>query len=948
MEESNPSAGAGFKPRQLPLAMLAYFLSGFSALMFETLWFRVAGRMLGSSVYSAAAVLTAFMSGLALGAAWIIRHENKLSRPFRWYLYCELLIGGGGLLAVYLPPYLSPALGPLLGAAAGSPPLLAGLRFSLAFCAFLPPAFGMGLTLPLLQQAVTRHDPDFLRAMGRLYGWNTLGAVAGALAAEYVFITYFGINGAAVFSAGLNWLAAGLIYVGFLRQPHILPAAETPSPRGMPPLGLLAGPFLTGFTLLALEVVWFRLLLLSQSGSSSVFAVMLSLILAGLALGGFIASRLKPAAGGLDARIAYFCLAAACCVAVSFRLLAWLYEQDFKSLSFNPRALIYCSALLMTPTACLSGILFPLFGQDLRQRLASAASAGWLTLVNTLGAALGSAAATFILLPHLGVEYSLLALACVYLLAALPRLTAPSASAWPRAAGCAALIATLGLFPYSALPKIYAAYGQQLYPGEKPLAVKEGLNETIQYFAVEKMGQPLWYRLATNSLSMSGTSFPAQRYMKLFVYLPHLLRDDLQDVLQISYGVGMTAEAVVSLDSLRRYDVVDISRDILDLSQIVHQARGVHPLQDPRTRVHIEDGRFFLQTETARYDLITGEPPPPKTAGVVNLYTQEYFQLIFDRLKPNGMTSYWLPAHELTADDSLAIIKAFCNVFTHCSLWNGGGLEFILLGGKQAPSPMDPARWERLWRSPLGERLRDLGFEQPGQIAATYVAGSAELKRLTQNTAPLTDDFPHRLSPDYQNFRGVFPLYADLLDLDARRRNLANSEESRAWLDAEHIAAAAAYFNAEHIITMLNVKHAEYYRPVTDPDLFFWRELATELQSVPPLKVTPLLILGATPDSQKLLTRIPPNASPEYINESIAAAVVQRDYPVALAALAQGVRANPAMAANQTVLRLFCVLHALNGDLQAEQLALITGAPELSAWLSGFIANSPTKSTIPD
>ena len=41
--------------------------------------------------------------------------------------------------------------------------------------------------------------------------------------------------------------------------------------------------------------------------------------------------------------------------------------------------------------------------------------------------------------------------------------------------------------------------------------------------------------------------------------------------------------------------------------------------------------------------MITGEPPPPLTPGTVNLYTREYFQLIYDRLAEGGIATYWLP-----------------------------------------------------------------------------------------------------------------------------------------------------------------------------------------------------------------------------------------------------------------------------------------------------------------
>ena len=108
-------------------------------------------------------------------------------------------------------------------------------------------------------------------------------------------------------------------------------------------------------------------------------------------------------------------------------------------------------------------------------------------------------------------------------------------------------------------------------------------------------------RLLTNGFSMSGTATIMRRYMKLYVYLPFALHPDPKNALLISYGVGNTAKALTDSKSLERIDVVDISRDILELSRIVYPDPSEHPLRDPRVQVHVEDGRHFLQTTQRRF-----------------------------------------------------------------------------------------------------------------------------------------------------------------------------------------------------------------------------------------------------------------------------------------------------------------------------------------------------------
>jgi len=213
---------------------------------------------------------------------------------------------------------------------------------------------------------------------------------------------------------------------------------------------------------------------------------------------------------------------------------------------------------------------------------------------------------------------------------------------------------------------------------------------------------------------------------------------------------------------------VDISRDILEMSDIAFPDPAEHPLRDPRVEVIVEDGRFFLQTTSRRYDLITSEPPPPKHAGVVNLYTREYFQLIHDRLEEGGVNSYWLPVHQLTFDDTRAIIRAYCEVFPNCSLWGGIGYSWMLAGFRAPVAAVTEEAFSRQWREPeVAAEMRMLALEQPEQLAALFMLDAEGLGRLTEGVPPLTDDHPKRLGNE-------LPGPADF----AAHRSLMNAEQT--------------------------------------------------------------------------------------------------------------------------------------------------------------------------
>ncbi|HEX5054955.1 MAG TPA: fused MFS/spermidine synthase [Gammaproteobacteria bacterium] len=899
------------RPQRVPPVSLVFFLSGASALIFETSWFHVMGIVLGSSVWSAAAVLTAFMSGLAIGNGVMAARGHRLGNLVRTYVVIELAIAFSGVLVIFLSPVLTPLIGGLLSRYTESHAWLNLTRFLIACCFLLAPTVAMGMTLPVLQKLLHSRHPDFVQALGRLYGWNTIGAVCGALAAEFLLIHYLGIKSAALAAAMCNFTAALILLRGSGGQDNV--SAAQPDLAGfIRSTGrFLVAPCIAGLLLLALEIVWFRCLLLLNIGSSIIFAIMLATVLSGIGLGGLLVSRFRFRPASRDRLLIYLPPVAALFVTLGYYLYSFLYASHFTGGVDYPGFIAF-SLLLMLPTCIVSGILFPLYGDKLYAQLPDETrAAGALTLANTLGAALGSGLATFWLLPACGLENSLFLLALGYFIAVVPMITGGRGLRVflkQIAAPAAMLLLAVAVFPFGAMARTHFAYSADKFPKAKLVMVREGLNETSRYYEFTKFGKPIKHRLVTNAYSMSGTDFQALRYMKLFVYLPHVLHQNIHKVLQISYGVGNTAEAVVSLASVERFDVVDISADILKYSYIIHDASGRYPLRDPRTHAHIEDGRFFLQTTGEKYDLITAEPPPPKQAGVVNLYTQEYFGLIRSRLNPNGLASYWLPLHSVTEHDSLAIIKAFCLAFEDCSLWLGGGLDFILLGSNGGIRPQTAESFARPWSGPLAPELAAIGVETPAQLGPLFVADADMLDRLSMQAAPVTDNFPHRISPDSKHGLNNFSkFYESLLDIRRRRQAFAASPYVRQIFPAPVRVEAMRDFHYENLLAG-RITEGRYVHL----DSYFWEELTNVLTKTH-LKVLPLLMLDSSPREQRIIDAVGYATDPEARLAYAKRLLCERKYKESARMLEQYIDGKGGFEKEAAQSRLYMLARALAG-----------------------------------
>nr|WP_224776826.1 fused MFS/spermidine synthase [Achromobacter insolitus] len=779
-------------------------MSGSAALIFQILWIKQLSLIVGVEVHAIAAAVAAFFLGLAAGS-WVLgRLADRSSYPYLLYAGIEVAIAVMGVavtvaLAIGAPAFARiQALNPWLAWVAVM--VVVGIA-----------PFFMGGTLPVLLRATGAGRIG--RAGATLYAANTGGAIIGALLPTFLLIPALGVRDTAWAAAGLNLAAALGAWV--LDRRNRPPTAETPasdataaplrlSGEARAAIGLYAA---AGAVALGYEVLWSQMVVPFMSTRAFAFSVVLAVYLAGLALGSAAYARwehrfrdpwhvfaLLIAGAGVVALLEVAVLGPWLIHAQSLAEGAVRRWSDSGLAGMSARFAVVAAWVVLLPTLLL-GAAFPAVLRIAVPADRRGQGAGLVLAGNTLGGIAGTLLVAFVLLPRVGTVHALVALAvaaCAIGIAAAWRSGAPMARALTMALFGAVLI--LGW----ALPADHLA---RLLPGAKDgklVFYEESRGGTVA--VVERgEGERRFRRLYIQGVSNSGDAMPSLRYMRLQALLPLVIHaGDPRSALVIGYGTGITAGALSRYPRLERRVVAELLPGVLQAGPLFKGSYDA--AADPGLDRRLRDGRRELLTSNEHYDLITLEPPPPSAAGVVNLYSQDFYELAAARLNPQGVVAQWLPLPTQNLDDTRALVASFIAVFPHASLWTTELHEMLLIGSLQ-PMPLDAARIAGRMADPeLRQALAEVGVSSPAALLATWVTDREGLTRFAGRTPPVTDDRPGieyaawvrpreivLTLPALLALRGEPPLAAGDPSL------MAGIEQERGALDLFYRSALAAY-----------------------------------------------------------------------------------------------------------------------------------------------------------
>lgn len=724
---------------------------------------------LGVTAEATSCILAVFLGGLALGAYLGGRIADRFpGQALLLYGLAEILVAVSGLLVTAVAPSLPEFVASIAIKISHSQIETIAMRLAVCSVLLLIPTIFMGSSLPFLTRYFVKRGLYAKNFFSKLYGINTLGGAVGSFLTCYVGMPMLGLFGTVCLAAGLN-LVVGICasICSFLNfsgsvvasEEHLSkqeesssadtsPVTHADSQRSisLPLLITLSG--LCGYTAIAYEILWTRMLRFSTTSTTYAFSALLTTFLLGLALGSFVYHKLllnKFKSGHkeelkwfahLQFITSIFCAASLLCLPASFLLRTTVPQLlgSFIPWQYHHSLQLYITAFLfMLLPATLIGISFPL-----TTSLATAISknnistaVGCSYAANTAGCVLGTAFVGLVLIPLLGsyiafqitIIFSVLtgSIALIACGQGGKRWTQQPALALPL------LLSILFLaFVQCPLSKFLSGLGLLKYG--------EDIAGTVMV-----MQCPGYKQLIMNGEGYSSTIMRGRRYMRMLGQLPVLMNPKAKDVCVICFGMGTTAGALALNDQIETEDIVELSPLVINYAGLFTDT-NFDVLRNPRVKVHIDDGRNFLLMCGKQYDAITLEPPPPAEAGVTNLYSREFYALARKHLKEGGVLCQWAPMHTASGKLWKMMVSAAQSEFKDVSLWETNNSECILLC-TDSPLKIDlESLSKNMQDAKIKASLSDVGMGEPESLLSTFISSDSAMRKYTAAEAAVTDD----------------------------------------------------------------------------------------------------------------------------------------------------------------------------------------------------------------
>ncbi len=658
------------------IALFLALLSGCAALGHQLLWTRRLIDILGGSAESSARVFGCFFLGLGLGSAFANYLIKKNLRPWKLLGILELAIVIF-CLPIFFLPELSDWIWPVLGTDAFNGWQSGTCKLIISFAAIVPPAFLMGIGLPVMASALLHGSLELSRHGIWLYAINTLGGVLGLILVSGFLLHWFGASGAMIFIMGINLIiAVSFFQIDRAWNPENIENKDAdPEPSQIDYKIFyiaLAISFISGAGILALEVISLQMYMLVATMSIYGPTAVLITVIFLLAISALCLPILTKYFGNIEKIFPHIFYLAGLTIAIApliFMLVVSMWNPARDNISVLHFVIKFVIVVFITlgPALFISGLIFPMtvswLGKEGGDRHGS--KLGWLLAVNGLGGLVGAEVAYRFILPSTGIHYGVGIIALCYAVLALPFFLLKGLSQYKKSQYVTvAFIVFIAIFVEKINKKL-----PHVSPGI-PLEVIEEKYGREGSLAIVRQKDDGVGLLMSNQYMLGSTSVRYSQERQ--AHIPIILHPDPKKVGFIGHATGITPGAALRHENIESVVSVDIASIVIDAAKKYYGEYNYDIANNSRAQIIAEDGRTYFASANNEFDVIEADLFLPWGSGVGRLYSLEHFKSIKNALKPNGVFCQWLAMYQLSKVQFDVIAHTLKQVFPNVYIFING------------------------------------------------------------------------------------------------------------------------------------------------------------------------------------------------------------------------------------------------------------------------------------
>ncbi len=729
-----------------------FIISGFCGLLYQIVWMRLALSFFGVITPIASVVVSAFMFGLALGnwlgGKWIYKISRFMGRSAIFiYILAELIIGVG---AFVVPSLFEFGYSILLSVNEMDSSKYLFFSSVLIIISLFPWCFCMGITIPVAMFFIKQINKKEKTSFSFLYLANVIGAMLGAVISSFVLFELIGFKNTLLVAGILNFLIAFICFIYFKDFPNYQASSYQIEKKETEKeiLGQTIEPwflgfilFFTGFAAMAFEIIWTRAFIPILGNFVYAFAGLLTVYLFATWLGSLVYRKIghfswKPTLSDLIA------------LSTAFAFLP-IFAGD--PLILNPLTAgdddhnlkIFFTLSSIFPFCLTLGYLTPMLIDQ--YSLGQSKAAGLMYSLNIIGSILGPLVAAYILLPLFGSRKSIIFLIIVFFILFLIGVIRNSEAINIKKTSIITILFLIGIN--------FSFFKNKSYE-EGTTHQKINIRRDHTATVISYIIGPSNKGLLVNGQEMTMGVNQAQKIMAHFPLAT--LQHKPESAVVIAFGMGTTYRSLLSWDI--EATAVELVPSVVDAFSDYYSDSEEY-LNNPKGRIIVDDGRRFLTRTKEKFDVITIDPPPPiYAAGTGLLYSEDFYQVAKERLKPNGIFFHWFPG---SLEDFQPVIRSFNKSFSFVEIFQFfPGYGFHMIGSNdpiKIPTPEEfSSRLTKKSKMDLMEIIRKDYYQVPTTKEIILLDYHLELiklilsKRLKlediidpKNQARITDDHPY-------------------------------------------------------------------------------------------------------------------------------------------------------------------------------------------------------------